>query len=215
MANSLNASLLLACFALALGGAGVAQEAVNPREPLVFEFESLTADRSTNTTHWRRPRISQGNLSIEADEASGDSIDFTARGEWRFTGNVRVRAATAVLEAASAVFTFDDQRLSHGELAGMPVTFSDYDNVRQTQIQGRAQQISYDYVARTLRMSGEAWVQRGRAQVFGCDIIYDIAAVERDAGTWITSGRDDCEEDFRILFERDRDDQPDAPDAPQ
>lgn len=215
MANSLNVRLLLTCFALALGGAGLAQEAGNPGEPLVFEFESLTAGRSTNTIHWRRPKITQGNLSIEADEASGNSIDFTARGEWRFTGNVRINAGTAVLEAGSAVFTFDDGRLSRGELTGTPVTFSDFDNVRQTQIQGRAQQISYDYVARTLRMSGDAWVQRGRTQVFGCDLVYDFAAVERDAGLWITNGLDDCAEPLRFLIERDRDDQPDVPDAPR
>ena len=215
MANSLNARFLLTCFALVLGAGGVAQEADTPGEPLVFEFESLSADRTSNTVQWLRPKIMQGSLTIEADEASGDSTDFTERGEWRFTGNVRITAGTAVLEATSAVFTFDDGRLSRGELTGTPVTFSDVDNVRQTQVEGRAQQVSYDYVARTLRMTGDASVQRGRTQVLGCDLVYDFAAVERDAGFWITNGPDDCAEPLRFLIEPNRDDQPDAADAPQ
>lgn len=215
MANSLNARFLLTCFALPLCAASVAQEAGNPGEPLVFEFESLTADRSSNTFQWRRPKIIQGNLTIEADEATGTSSDFSERSEWRFNGNVRVTADTAVLEAAAAAFTFDDERLSRGELSGTPVTFSDFDAVRQTPIQGRAQQISYDYLARTLRMTGDAWVQRGRIEVVGCDLIYDFAAAERDAGLVVTSGSADCADVFRMLVLPDPEDQPAATDAPR
>lgn len=215
MANSSSVRLLLGYLAVAVGVAGVAQDEGSLREALVFEFESVTADRKTNLFQAQRPKITQGNLSIQADEATATSVDFTESSEWRFTGNVRITSGTAALEAAAAVFTFENERLSRGELSGTPATFSDVDKVRETTIQGRAQQMSYDYVARTLRMSGDAWVQRGRAQVLGCDLIYDFAAVERDAGLWVASGRDDCEDRFRMLFERDRDDQPDAPDAPR
>lgn len=214
MANSLHARVLLGCLALAFGTAGVAQDD-GSREALVFESESMTADQTTNLFVARRPRITRGNLSIEADEATATSIDFSERSEWRFTGNVRIAVGTAVLEAASAVFTFDDAQLSRGDLLGTPVRFTDFDQVRQTPIQGRAQQISYDNVARKLRMAGDASVQRGRTQVLGCDLIYDFAAAERDAGLVVTSGSVDCEDKFRVLQLPDPDDQPDATDAPR
>ena len=206
MANSSPVKALLGCLVLALGAAVVAQDDNNRSEPLVFESESATIAGETNLFVARRPRITKGNLRIEGDEATATSVDFTERSEWRFTGNVRIAVDTAVLEAGSAVFTFEDERLSYGELTGTPVTFSDFDKVRQTPIQGRAEHISYDAVARKLRLTGEAWVQRDRTQMLSCDLFYDFAAAERDTGLVVTSASDDCA--FRVLVERDRDDQP-------
>lgn len=215
MANSLRVRFLLGCLVVAFEVAGVAQDESGPREALVFDFESLTANRETNLLVARRPKITQGNLSIEADEATGTSIDFSERSEWRFMGGVRITADTAVLEAAEAVFTFDDERLSRGELSGTPVTFADFDKVRNTKIEGRAQRIVYDYVASKLRMTGDAWVRRGQTRVLGCDLNYDFAAAERDTGLVVTSASDDCEDRFRVLIERDRDEQPAPTDAPR
>jgi lipopolysaccharide transport protein LptA len=127
---------------------------------------------------------------------------------------VKLTVGTAVIEAGSGVFTFVEERLSRGELTGTPVTFSDFDRVRQTPIQGRAQQMSYDYVARKLRMTGNAWVQRGRTEMFGCDLNYDFAAAERDAGLVVTMDSDECADKFRVLV-RDPDERPDATDGPR
>jgi lipopolysaccharide transport protein LptA len=215
MASFLNVRPLLGCLALALGASGLAQHEGGQRDVLVFDFEAVTVDPSTDLFQARRPKIMQGNLSIEADEATGTSIDFSERSEWRFKGGVRITSGTAVLEAAEAVFTFEDERLSRGELSGTPVTFTDFDKVRNTKIEGRAQRIVYDYVASKLRMTGDAWVQRGQTRVLGCDLNYDFAAAERDTGLVVTSASDDCEDRFRILIERDRDEQPAPTDAPQ
>jgi lipopolysaccharide transport protein LptA len=215
MASSLNIKALLGCLALTLGSTAVAQDADNRRETLVLESGPVTVDPATNLFHASHPKITQGNLSIEADEATGTSIDFSERSEWRFTGSVRIAVDTAVLEATSAVFTFEDGRLSYGELTGTPVRFSDFDKVRQTAIEGQAQQISYDAVVRKLRMTGDAWVQRGQTRVLGCDLNYDFAAAERDAGLVVTSASDECADRFRVLIERDRDEQPAPTDAPR
>ena len=214
MAYSFHVKTLLGCLALVASAVGVAQDD-GDGEALVLDAETISADREANLFRARRPKITQGNLSIEADEATGTSIDFSERSEWRFTSNVRITAGTAVLEADSAVFTFEDERLSRGELSGTPVTFSDFDQVRQTEIQGRAQTMSYDYIARKLRMTGDAWVQRGQTQVLGCDLDYDFAAAERDTGLVVTSASDECADRFRVLIERDRDEQPAPNDAPQ
>ena len=46
-------------------------------------------------------------MRIEADKAVATSEDFEQSSEWRFTGHVRITVDTAVLEADTAVFTFD------------------------------------------------------------------------------------------------------------
>ena len=168
-----------------------AQDSREPEE-LLLDSESLTLDRKTNLIQLRNPRISQGGLAIEADEALATGIEFDQKSEWRFTGHVRIAVGTAVIEADSAVFTFDQKQLSRGELEGAPATFADVDPARAKPIRGGANKLSYDYVARTLRMSDNAWVHKDQYEIQGCDLIYDFSD-ER-----VTSGSADCDELFRI-----------------
>jgi lipopolysaccharide transport protein LptA len=153
------------------------------------------------------PQITQGDLRIEADDALATGIDFEAQSEWRFTGNVRITIETTELEAASAVFTFKQKRLSSGELEGTPVSFRDIDEARQTTVSGEARKMSYDNVARTLRLTDTARMQKDNVEFQGCDLIYDFAA-ER-----VTSGSADCADRFRVRVLREQ--QPSATDAPQ
>jgi lipopolysaccharide export system protein LptA len=86
------------------------------------------------------------------------------------------------------------------------VSFSDFDQTEQTSITGRAGRMSYDYGARTLRMTDDASVRLDNREILGCDLIYDFAA-ER-----VTSGSATCAYRVRILPEPDE--QAPAP-APQ
>ena len=186
------------CTALAAQNNGEPQE-------LLLDSASLTLDRATNLIHLRSPRISQGNLAITADEALATGIEFDQKSEWRFIGNVRISVDTAVIEARSAVFTFDQEQLARGELEGTPATFTDEDPARAKPIRGGANKFSSDYLARTLRLSDNAWVHKDQYEIQGCDLIYDFAA-ER-----VTSGSADCAELFRIRVLSNQDEQ--APSA--
>ena len=50
----------------------------------------------------------------------------------------------------------------------------------------------YDYVARTLRMTGNVSLQRDQNEVQGCDIIYNLTT------EGFSSGDSDCENPFRL-----------------
>lgn len=208
MAPSLLNNLRACGIALSVALAVEAQEQREP-EALVFAAESLTLDRQTNLIQSVKPRISQGNLRIEADEALATGIEFEAQSEWRFTGHVRIAVGTATIEADSAVFIFEQERLARGELEGTPASFSDFDEARQTTIRGRARKLSYDTVAGTLRLTDNAWVQRDRVEMQGCDLIYDFTA-ER-----VTSGSADCADLFRVRVLPDSDEGSPPTDAPQ
>ena len=145
----------------------------------------------------QQPRITQGNLRIAADDMLATGFEFDEAGEFRLTGNVRVDVGTASMKASSAVFTFANGRLTSGELEGNPVSFSDIDEARQRNVTGTAGKMSYDYVGRTLRMSGNATVLFPRREILGCDLIYDFGAQK------VSSGSADCEDQFRVLIRRD------------
>jgi lipopolysaccharide transport protein LptA len=193
--------------ALALAVALAAGAQDDNDEPLQFAAGDLVLDRQTNMMRAEAPRITQGELTIAADDALATGFDFDEAGEFRLTGNVRMEVGTAVMEADSAVFTFAGGQLSRGELDGAPVSFSDVDEASRSTVTGNAGKMSYDYAAGTLRMIGNASVQLDRREVFGCDLIYDFRA-ER-----VTSGSSDCEDGFRVVVRRDAEDEADAPDA--
>lgn len=207
MASSL-ASILLAC-TLALAALPAGAQASRGEE-LVFQSESLTFDRQSNLIQLRSPRISQGNLSIMADEALATGIEFDKPSEWRFTGNVRLEVGTTVIEADKSVFTFDNERLSRGDLEGSPVSFTDVEEGTQRSVTGRATKMSYDYIRRTLRMTGSpAWVQKDKIEMQGCDLIYDFTDGR------MSSGSTDCADLFRLRVLPDSEERAAAPDPPQ
>jgi lipopolysaccharide export system protein LptA len=113
------------------------------------------------------------------------------------------------MEANSAVFLYANGRLSRGVLEGSPVSFGDVDRASQRSVTGTAEEMSYDTVSRTLRMTGNASVLFPTRQVFGCDLIYDFGA-ER-----ASSGSADCEDGFRVTLRRDSSERPPAPAPPQ
>jgi lipopolysaccharide transport protein LptA len=196
MASSVAKILCALALASAWGSATVAAQNGNAaREELVLDSESFSFDNESNLVRIRAPRITQGGLRIEAAEAVATGLDFDERSEWRFSGRVRITVDSAVMEAESAVFTFDNAQLARGDLVGDPATFQDANTDGQAPISGSAGTLSYDYVARTLRLTGNAWLRRDRTEVTGCDLIYDFAA-ER-----FRSGSADCGEaySFRVL----------------
>ena len=132
MAPSLPDNLCVCGVLLALALTGGAQEAGGEEQELVLDSGPLAFNGQTNLFEVETPQIRQGDVYITADRAVAHEHEFDESSEWRFTGNVRIEVDTAVMEAASAVFTFADEQLSRGELEGTPVSFSDVDAVTKS-----------------------------------------------------------------------------------
>jgi lipopolysaccharide transport protein LptA len=184
MANSVR-NLWLGGLAAATSSLLAAQDNA-PREPLQFACKSLALDRRTNLSELSSCTITQGNLRIAADHAVATSTELTERSEWRFMGNVKITVGTLIIDADSAVFTFEHERLARGEIEGQPASFMDIDPAREKPISGGASKLLFDDVGRTLRMSGEAWINKDPYEIRGCDLIYDLDD-ER-----VTSGSAEC-----------------------
>jgi lipopolysaccharide transport protein LptA len=191
MASSLLSNSCRCGLVLALALASDAQEA-GDRQELVLESGPLAFDGQTNLFAIKAPRIRQGDLYIAADDAVATGVEFDAASEWRFMGNVRIEVGTAIMSADSAVFTFEQERLSRGELEGDPASFTHTDPARKKPLSGTANRMSYDYIARTVRMTGNVSLQRDQTEVQGCDIIYNLTT------EGFSSGDSDCENPFRL-----------------
>ena len=205
MARSSLSTLRHCALALAVALAAGAQEANS--DELQFTSGPFVLDGPTNMMRAQQPRITQGNLRISADDVLATGFEFDQAGEFRLTGNVRVEVDNASMMANSAVFMYANGRLSRGELVGTPVSFSAFDEATRQNVTGHAGSMSYDYVASTLRMTGDALVQLETREVLGCDLIYDFRA-ER-----VSSGSAECVDKFRVRIRRDS--EAAAPDPPQ
>ena len=208
MARFFPSTLRSCAVALAVALAAGAQNN-DAGDELQFSSDTLVLDGPTNMMRARQPRITQGTLRIAADDALATGFEFDEAGEFRLTGNVRVDVDTASMQANTAVFMYANGQLSGGEHEGTPVSFSAVDAATQRKVTGHAGKMSYDNVARTLRMTGDASVQLETREVTGCDLIYDFRA-ER-----VTSGSADCEGGFRVRVRRDPEERAAAPDPPQ
>ena len=159
--------------------------------PISLDADSSSFDRQSNDVIFNGLSITQGDFTIEADEAKASGLDFE-KSEWVFQGNVRIAIDSANIESSTAELTFEGHALLVVKLRGSPAVFQDFSAVRETTIQGGASLLEFDSVERTLRMTDGAWLSEGSNEFRGCDLIYDIDEEK------ITSGSSDCGEPVLI-----------------
>ena len=127
---------------------------LQPDTPISIDAESSEFDYSSNRLVFRKLRMDQGDLGIEADIAETDKLDFTD-GLWIFTGNVQLKTATAILYSDQAQLTFKNHQLSDAVLSGQPARFEQKaDNTGKINT-GEARQISYQLASADTQIKAE------------------------------------------------------------
>lgn len=190
--DNFSISLATLCAALVLHAASVAAEE-SSSQPIHFDAESTTLDRSSNTATFEGLRATQGKIVIEADQATVRGFD-SAKSDWQLKGKLRIQIDSAVIRAEQGSFMFAANRLVSGKLSGDPAVFEESMPDNRGPVRGTARSIYYDNSAGTVRMEGGAAFTVGKNEVKGCDLIYDLKQ-ER-----VTSGSSDCGEPFTITI---------------
>ena len=139
-----------------------------------FDSATLTLDSKRNLFHLTKPRITQGDIRIEADEALATSVDLNQGGKWELTGHVRIEFDGVVLAGDSTVFSFAKGQLSRFDLQGSPASVEDRSSTRSRPVRGAAATLKYDHTERTLQMSGDAVLNRGQSTIHSCSMVYDF-----------------------------------------
>lgn len=161
---------LLVCLALAIPAAA-APALIDSKLPINVDAQSLDHDYRNNVLLFRKVKISQGETSIEADEATATGLDFE-NSHWEFRGHVRITMQGGFLLSDAATVQFKDNVISTAVITGTPATFEQ--KHEKGVAKGRAGRIDYDFKAATVKLSDQAWLAYGDGEITGRTLIYSI-----------------------------------------
>jgi lipopolysaccharide transport protein LptA len=147
--------------------------ATNSGLPINLEAASSDFDYRNNTLLFRRVRITQGTLQVEAEEARANGLNFE-NSQWNLSGSVRINMPDGRLNSGDAEVTFRNNEISRAVIRGQPASFEQQLKEEQKLARGRASSIEYDVQAGTVRLSGNAWLTDGQNEIRGDTLIYDI-----------------------------------------
>jgi lipopolysaccharide transport protein LptA len=175
------ARLRASWLALAALGAGVAVGAaapdsdnplqLNEKLPIQLEARSTDFDYKNNTLLFHGVRISQGGLSIEADEGTATGLDFKSS-HWLFRGHVRIVVPGGLLSSDEARIAFAANLIASAEITGDP---ADFEQKRGKDIaRGHARHIVYEPAAGTVRLTEDAWLSDGTNEIHGETLVYNM-----------------------------------------
>ena len=158
-ALALQASLVLA--------SQVQQQAIN------IEAQSSEMDFKNNNLIYRKVRISQGDMSVEADQAQGSGLNFD-NSHWVFRGNVKIAMDQGHLSSDEADITFAHKLLSKAVVNGKPAVFEQRIAKTGKLAQGHAESIDYDVIKGVVRFSKNAWLSNGQDEIRDESLKYNI-----------------------------------------
>ncbi len=161
---------LMALMALATAGAQTPQ--IGPgfawsADVVNSDFRSDTLDLAGNV------RVAQGVMSIEAQAATAQGVRSDSS-RWTFTDAVHIRTAAADLQSNSASAAIVDGEISHARVEGSPARFEQRGGQAESQIQGRAGVIDYDFGNGIVTLTNQVWFSNGKDEFRGDVVIYDV-----------------------------------------
>ena len=153
--------------------AAASAAAVRNELPINVEAASTDFDYKNNSLVFKRVRITQGDMQVDAAEARATGLNFD-NSEWQLTGDVRILVPDGSLSSSEATVTFRDNQILRAVIVGKPASFQQKLRQSQQLARGRASTITYDVKASTVQLNGDAWLTDGQNQIEGATLIYDI-----------------------------------------
>lgn len=157
-----------------LGNAwGQSLQLPDPSQPITITANSSVLDHRQNTVIYRKVRITQADVSVEANEAVASGREFE-NSQWTFSGAVRIRLPDGAIDADSAVVTFKGGQLAQARMIGTPAHFEQHRTNPEQLAKGRAGVIEYDIAKNTVRLSQQAWLSDGTNEISSETLVYDM-----------------------------------------
>jgi lipopolysaccharide export system protein LptA len=162
-------ALTVALFAAGMACAAPPQ--LDANGPIQLEARSSDVDYKNNTLLFHEVRISQGPLSVQADEATATGLDFNDS-HWVFQGHVRITTEEGFLTSDEARIAFSKNLLSEADITGAPARF---EQKRPSGVaRGKAQRIEYRTAASTVRLLQDASLSDGTNEISGDVLVYNL-----------------------------------------
>lgn len=183
---------VLAAFALlAPTGQAAAAAPPNAQAPILLVAQSTEVDLRTNSAVFHKVRISQGNMSITADEGHAtkrtSGLDFD-NSVWVFVGHVKITMEQGQLNSEDAQITFANKVISKAVADGKPAEFEEPVAKTGKIARGHANTIDYDVATDQVHFSKSAYLSNGDNEIRGESLRYNVLtqtvlAVEAEQGS--------------------------------
>ncbi len=178
MAASLprRAALLIACTCACAGAIRSAAQipGVDTQLPIDLVAQSTDIDQRNKVVVFRKVKITQGKLAVEADQATANGVDFD-NSHWQFRGKVRINVEGGYLTSDDAEIFFANKLLTRAVINGDPAEFQQRREKTGQMARGRADSIVYDVKAGTVSLTRNAWLSDGQNEIRGQSLKYSIA----------------------------------------
>jgi len=192
---------MAACLVTALAFAGpltgdtpAAPGPTGSRESIVINSVSSNIDYQTNRAEFTDIVISRGDSRLTAERATTTGVDFT-NSQWTFRGRVVILSESlGSLRADQAILQFRDGELTHATAIGAPAYIEQASDSVRPQY-GHADEITYEGVPHTLRLSGHAQLSDGRNEISAPAFLYNV----RDQGWQAISSSEGRDIHIRVL----------------
>jgi lipopolysaccharide transport protein LptA len=148
------------------------------RADILLDSQGVTIDLKTNSAVFTKVKISQGSMSITADEGKASqqrSADlYFENNVWYFKGNVKIIVESGQLTSDDAQITFVNSLLSKAVVNGKPAAFEETLAKTGKLAKGHADTIDYDASKHLVRFLKDAYVTNGDHEMLGQAVKYDI-----------------------------------------
>jgi lipopolysaccharide transport protein LptA len=165
---------------LAHANAATAKVAHDRQTPILLDAQSTSIDLKTNSAVFSKIRISQGAMSITADQGQASqqrSADlYFENNVWNFRGNVKITVEQGLLLSDDAQITFVNSVLSKAVVNGKPASFEQTVAKTGKLAKGNAETIDYDAAKHLVRFLKNAYLSNGDNEIRGQSLKYDVLA---------------------------------------
>jgi lipopolysaccharide export system protein LptA len=179
--SSRNLLALVALLApLAQLNAATATLARDRQSPILLEAQSTSIDLKTNSAVFTKIRISQGGMSITADQGQANEQRsanlYFENNVWNFRGNVKITVEQGQLFSEDAQITFVNNVLSKAIVNGKPASFEQTVTKTGKPAKGHAETIDYDAAKHLVRFLKNAYLTNGDHEMTGQSLKYEVLA---------------------------------------
>lgn len=145
--------------------------------PIDFSAQETLIDYKNSFTTFKKVQITQGNLSITADQGQvkGTGVNFQ-ESHWIFRGAVKISVPEGMLNSDEAQVFFANSQLAKATANGKPATFQQKVAKADRTVNGHSDSIDYDAGSGLVHLTTDAYLSDGQNEIRGQSLKYNLIA---------------------------------------
>jgi len=157
------------------------------RLPMDIDADNTTIDGKNSMIIFNGLRLTQGLVSIQADEGRATRMELEDS-TWHFAGNVVIDVGAGHIECDAAELFFDEFRLKRAVVTGSPAVYDLRRPGTEEITHAESGRLDYDVDKGIIEFSEQATITEGGNQISSTLLVYNIAEQRINADS---SGEED------------------------